>query len=58
MTHVPGIPVVLDLFHSCEFALLIWRPVSQFAREHIDDFSGQGGVVIEEAGIGASHVSI
>jgi len=58
MTYVPRIPVVLDLSHVCKFALLIWRPVSQFAVEHIDDFSGRGSVVIEETGFYASHVPI
>ena len=58
MTHVLGIPVIFDLSHACKFALLIGSPVSQFASKHIDDFSGRGRVVIEEAGIDAPHVSI
>ena len=52
------IPVALELSHACKFALLNGRPVSQFSGEHIDDFSGRGGVVIEAAGIDAFHVSI
>ena len=58
MTHIPRIPVVLDLSHARKFALLIWCPVSQFAVEHIDDLSGRGGVVIEETGFYAFHVPI
>ena len=58
MMNVPRIPVVLDLSHAHKFVLLIWHPVSQFAVEHIDDFSGRGGVVIEETGFYASHVLI
>jgi hypothetical protein len=38
--------------------LLNGRPVSQFSGEHIDDFSGRDGVVIEAAGFDALHVSI
>jgi hypothetical protein len=58
MTHLPDIPVVLDFSLALKFTLLIGRPVSQFAAEHVDDFSGRGGVVIEAAGLNTPHVSI
>jgi hypothetical protein len=54
--HLPNIPVALNLSLVCKFTLLIGHAVSQFAGEHIDYFSGCGGVVIEAAGIGAPHV--
>jgi hypothetical protein len=57
MTHLPDIPVALNLSLACKFTLLIGRAVSQFAGEYIDDFSGRGGVVIEAAGIGTPHMS-
>jgi hypothetical protein len=55
--HLPNIPVALNLPLACKFTLLIGRAVSQVSGEHIDDFSGRGGVVIEAAGIGVLHVS-
>jgi hypothetical protein len=57
MMYLPDIPVALKLSHACKFTLLIGRAVSQLAGEHIDDFSGRGGVVIEAAGVDAPHVS-
>ena len=58
MTLLLHIPVALELSHMCKFALLNGRPVSQFSSEHIDDFSGRDGVVIEAAGFDTLHVSI
>ena len=58
MTLLLYIPVALEFSHACKFTLLNGRPVSQFSGEHIDDFSGRGGVVIRAAGIDAFHVSI
>jgi len=58
MTHLPNIPIVLDLSLALKFTLLIVRSVSQFAAECIDDFSGCGGVVIEAAGINTPLVLI
>ena len=55
---LPHIPVTLELSHVCKFALLNRRPVSQFSSEHIDDFSGRDGVVIEAAGFDTLLVSI
>ena len=51
LTRLLDIPIVLELSLALKFALLIGRPVSQFAGEGIDYFSGGGGVVIEGAGI-------
>ena len=52
------IPVALKLSHVCKFALLNGCLVSQFSGEHINDFSGCDGVVIEAAGFDMLHVSI
>ena len=58
MTLLLCIPVALKISRASAFTLLNRRPVSQFSGEHIDDFSGRGGVVIEAAGFDALHVSI
>jgi len=58
MMHLPDIPVAILLSHACMFTLFIGCPVSQFSGQHIDDFSGCGGVVIEAAGLDAPLVSI
>ena len=58
MLHLPDIPVVLNLSLALKFILLIGRPVLQFACEHVDDFSGCGGVVIEAAGVITPPVSV
>ena len=58
MTLLLHIPVALELSHACKFTLLNGRPVLQFSGEHIDDFSGCDGVVIEAAGFDTLHVSI
>ena len=52
------IPVALEIPHACKLTLFNGCPVSQFSGEHIDDFSGVGGVVIEAAGIDALQMSI
>jgi hypothetical protein len=57
MMYLPDIPVALKLSHACKFTLLIGCAVSQLAGEHIDDFLGCGGVVIEAAGVDVPHVS-
>jgi len=58
MTHLLYIPVALELSLACKLTLLSGRPVSQLSCVHIDDFSGNGGVVIEAAGIDALQMSI
>ena len=58
MTLLPYIPVALKISRALNFTLLSGRPVSQFSGEHINGFSGHGGVVIQAAGIDALHVSI
>ena len=57
VTHLLNVPVVLGLSLVLKFTLLTGRPVSQFAREHIDDFSWCGRVVIEAAGFSTPLVS-
>ena len=58
MTLLLYIPVSLRISRAPSFTLLNGRPVSQFSGEHINDFSGRGGVVIKAAGFDAFHVSI
>ena len=58
MTHLQDVPVVLYFSLALKFTLLIGRPVSQFATEHVNYFSGRGGVVIEAAGRNTPHVPI
>lgn len=57
VTDLLNVPVVLGLSLVLKFTLFTGRPVSQFARKSIDDFSWCGGVVIEAAGFSTTLVS-